>query len=54
MLRLMAPGCSNRKITAALSNTDHAATTYVGHILAKLALGTRAEAVAWAVRHGLA
>lgn len=54
MLHLMAIGCSNREIAAAHFNTHHAATSHVGHILAKLALGTRDEAVAWAVRHGLA
>lgn len=50
----MATGCSNREIAAALFITHCAATTHAGHILARLALGTCAEAATWAVRHGLA
>ncbi len=54
VLRLVVVGRSNAEIAAALFISPRTATTHVSHILAKLDLASRAEAAAWAVRHGLA
>ena len=54
VLHLIAAGRSNREIAEALYITHRTAQTHVAHILAKLDVGTRAEAGSWAVRHGLA
>jgi DNA-binding CsgD family transcriptional regulator len=54
VLRLMTGGRSNREIADTLFISQRTASTHVTHILAKLNVGTRAEAGAWAVRHGLA
>jgi DNA-binding CsgD family transcriptional regulator len=51
VLKLIVAGCSNRQIAEALFISHRTATTHVGHILAKLDVGTRAEAAAWGVRH---
>lgn len=53
VLKLVLAGQSNRQIATALCITHRTATTHVSHILAKLNVGTRAEAAAWAVRHGI-
>jgi non-specific serine/threonine protein kinase len=54
VLRLVASGCTNREIAAALFVTQRTAATHVTHILGKLGLDSRVEAAAWAVRYGLA
>ena len=54
VLRLVASGCSNREIAAALFVTQRTAATHITHILGKLGVESRVEAAAWAVRHGLA
>ena len=54
VLRLMASGCTNREIAAALFVTQRTAATHVTHILGKLGVESRVEATAWAIRHGLA
>jgi predicted ATPase/DNA-binding CsgD family transcriptional regulator len=54
VLRLVASGCTNREIAAALFVTQRTAATHVTHILGKLGLESRVEAAAWAVRYGLA
>jgi non-specific serine/threonine protein kinase len=54
VLRLVAAGRSNREIAEQLFITHRTASTHVANILAKLDVGTRGEAGAWAVRHGLA
>jgi non-specific serine/threonine protein kinase len=54
VLRLVAAGHSNREIATALFVTPRTAATHVSHILAKLGVGSRSEAAAWAVRYGLA
>ena len=53
VLKLIVVGHSNRQIAEALYISHRTATTHVGHILAKLDVGTRAEAAAWGVRHGV-
>src|SRR5690349_16395567 len=53
VLRLVAEGCSNRAIAAALSLSERTVTTYVFHILAKLDLPSRTAAAVYAVRQGL-
>jgi non-specific serine/threonine protein kinase len=50
---LVARGCSNRHIADALVIAEGSATNHVKHILAKLALSSRAQIAAWAVRQGL-
>ena len=54
VLRLLVAGRSNPEIAAALFISPRTATTHVSHIFAKLGVATRAEAVAFAHRHGLA
>ena len=54
MLRLLADGMSNREIADALYISARTAANHVGNILAKLDLGSRTAAVAYAVRHDLA
>jgi non-specific serine/threonine protein kinase len=54
VLRLVASGCTNREIAAALFVTPRTAATHVTHILGKLGVESRVEAAAWAVRYGLA
>jgi non-specific serine/threonine protein kinase len=53
VLKLIVAGYSNRQVAEALFISHRTATTHVGHILAKLDVGTRAEAAAWGVRQGL-
>jgi non-specific serine/threonine protein kinase len=54
VLRLVAAGNTNREIATALFVSQRTAATHVSHILAKLGVGSRIEAAAWAVRYGLA
>ncbi len=49
----MAAGRTNREIAAALYISHRTVSTHVERILKKLHVSTRAEAVAYAVRHGL-
>jgi DNA-binding NarL/FixJ family response regulator len=53
VLRLMAAGKSNREIAEALFISRHTVSTHVRNILAKTGSANRAEAAAFAVRHGL-
>jgi non-specific serine/threonine protein kinase len=50
---LVAQGLSNRQIAAALVITERTAEKHVANILAKLALTSRAQVAAWAVKRGL-
>ena len=54
VLRLLVAGRSDHQIAAALFIGHRTATTHVAHILGKLGVASRSEAVAWAVRRGLA
>ena len=51
---MVANGCSNGEIGAALVIAARTADTHVGHILSKLGFHTRAQIAAWVVEHGLA
>lgn len=53
VLRLVADGLSNRAIAETLSLSERTVEHHVRHILAKLDLGSRAAAAAYAVRHNL-
>ena len=53
VLRLMAAGKSNREIAEALFISRNTVSTHVRNILAKTGSANRAEAAAFAVRHGL-
>jgi DNA-binding NarL/FixJ family response regulator len=46
VLRLLVGGASNRGIADALVVSEHTAKTHVRHIMAKLAVRSRAEAAA--------
>jgi DNA-binding CsgD family transcriptional regulator/tetratricopeptide (TPR) repeat protein len=54
VVALVAEGLSNREIGARLFITEKTASHHVSSILGKLEVGTRAEAAAKAVRHGIA
>jgi non-specific serine/threonine protein kinase len=54
VLRLLGRGLTNAQIGEALFVSRDTARTHVSHVLAKLGVHGRAEAVAVAVRHGLA
>jgi non-specific serine/threonine protein kinase len=54
VLRLLAEGRSNREIAAAFFISPKTAGVHVGNILHKLGVPSRAAAVAYAHRHGLA
>ncbi len=54
MLRLVAAGRSNREIAAALFISHNTVLRHVSNILAKTGAANRAEAAAYATRHGLA
>jgi non-specific serine/threonine protein kinase len=51
---LVAQGSSNSEIAANLVISEGTAERHVSNILAKLAVGSRAEIAAWAARRGLA
>lgn len=53
VLRLIARGCSNSQIAAALSISLPTVATHIRHIFGKLGVDNRAAAAAWAVREGL-
>lgn len=53
VLRLVAAGDSNREIAAALSLSARTVEKHIAHIYAKLGARRRADAAAYAVRHGL-
>jgi DNA-binding CsgD family transcriptional regulator len=54
ILALLAEGRSNQAIADTLFISPRTAKNHVAHILAKLGVGSRAAAVAYALRHGLA
>jgi DNA-binding CsgD family transcriptional regulator len=54
VLRLLVGGLTNRRIATALHMTEKTASVHVSHILAKLAVSSRGEAVARAYEVGLA
>jgi DNA-binding CsgD family transcriptional regulator len=54
VLQLLAEGKSNPEIADALFISTRTAANHVANILAKLDLGSRTAAVAYAIRHGLA
>jgi DNA-binding CsgD family transcriptional regulator len=54
ILTLLAEGRSNQAIADALFISPRTAKNHVAHILAKLGVGSRAAAVAYALRQGLA
>ena len=53
VLRMMADGASNKIIAWKLGISEHTVKFHVASILAKLAAGTRTEAVTIAIRRGL-
>jgi len=53
VLRMLADGLGNKQIAAQLAISNHTAKFHVAQILAKLRAGSRAEAVAIAMRRGL-
>lgn len=53
VLRLLAHGRTNREIAEVLVVSDETVKTHVGNILAKLHLAHRAQAMAYALKHGL-
>ena len=50
---LVARGLSNREIGTKLGIAERTAISHVEHIMNKLAMHSRAQIAAWAVRHGL-
>ena len=52
-LKLVAQGLGNKEIASRLHISENTVKTHVRHILEKLHLNNRAEAAAYAVRHGL-
>jgi DNA-binding CsgD family transcriptional regulator len=53
VLRLIAAGCSNRAIAQALFISPNTVLRHVSNIFAKTGVANRAEAAAYATRHGL-
>jgi DNA-binding NarL/FixJ family response regulator len=53
VLRLLATGLNNRDIAPLLFISESTVKTHVVHILAKLGVSDRVQAVVWAARHGL-
>jgi non-specific serine/threonine protein kinase len=54
VLRLLAAGRTDREIAETLFLSSRTVNTHTARIYAKLGVGSRAEAAAWAVRHGIA
>lgn len=54
VLRLVAAGRSNREIAASLVLSERTVARHVTNIYGKTGAGSRAEATAYALRHGLA
>ncbi len=54
VLRLIAQGCSNKEISAALHLTEGTVKGYVSAILSKLEVADRTQAALYAVKQGLA
>jgi DNA-binding NarL/FixJ family response regulator len=54
VIALIAQGYSNRAIAQALVISEKTAEVHVGNILGKLGFGSRSQAAAYAVEHGLA
>jgi DNA-binding CsgD family transcriptional regulator len=52
VLARLADGRTNRQIAAELVLSERTVETHVGHVLGKLGVANRAEAAAWATRHG--
>jgi DNA-binding NarL/FixJ family response regulator len=53
VLRLLATGLSNQDIAAVLFVSENTIKTHVKHIISKLGVSDRVQAVVWAARHGL-
>ena len=53
VLRHLALGLSNRDIAAALSVSEETVKTHVTHVLAKLNVDNRAQAIVQALKRGL-
>ncbi|MCL4261994.1 MAG: response regulator transcription factor [Anaerolineae bacterium] len=53
VLRLIAQGCSNKEIAAALHLTEGTVKGYVSTILGKLQVADRTQAALYAVKHGV-
>ena len=53
VLALMAQGMSNKRIAARLAISEKTVKTHAGHVLAKLAVDDRLQAVLIAKEHGL-
>lgn len=53
VLRLMATGLNNKAIAGVLFISEGTVKTHVEHILYKLGVSDRIQAIVWSVRHGL-
>ncbi|HEX6335939.1 MAG TPA: helix-turn-helix transcriptional regulator [Jiangellaceae bacterium] len=53
VIRCLCEGLSTEEIAARLSISPHTTTTHVRNILRKLDVSSRADAIVWAVEHGL-
>jgi DNA-binding CsgD family transcriptional regulator len=52
--RLLAQGCTNREVAAALVISERTVTTHISNILGKLGLSSRTQVARWAIDKGLA
>lgn len=53
VLALVATGMQNKAIASRLNVSKRTVDAHLGHLFTKLGVGSRAELVAWAARHGL-